>query len=120
MCIGIPMQVTVVELGYAQCAGRGDVRRVRTALVGDVTIGQWVLIFIDSAQECITPERAQEINTTLDLMEAVMQGESADQPVGFDLPSAMSLAQILALSGSSSSTSHSTTLLETSHEHCNA
>jgi hydrogenase expression/formation protein HypC len=96
------MQVTATSPGYAQCAGRGDVRRVRTALVGDVAIGQWVLIFIDSAQECITPERAQEINATLDLMQAAMNREPGDilgMTVGFALPSAMSIGQLLALSG---------------------
>lgn len=126
MCIGIPMQVTATTPGYAQCAGRGDVRRVRTALVGDVAIGQWLLIFIDSAQECISPERAQEINATLDLMEAAMNRESDDilgMAVGFALPSAMSAAQLLALSGTPATTPFTQPLdaaeptLEISHEH---
>jgi hydrogenase expression/formation protein HypC len=99
MCIGIPMQITAIEPGHALCAGRGQQRRVNTALVGALLPGDWVLIFIDSAQECISPARAQEINTTLDLMEAAMQGESTDMTLGFALPSAMSREQLLALSG---------------------
>jgi|GWRWMinimDraft_6_1066014.scaffolds.fasta_scaffold51222_2 hydrogenase expression/formation protein HypC len=100
MCIGIPMQVVAVEPGHAQCNGRGERRRVNTALVGTAVPGEWLLIFIDSAQERISVERAHEINATLDLMEAALQGESHDLNVGFSLPSAMSLEQILALSGS--------------------
>ncbi len=99
MCIGIPMQVVAVEPGHAQCAGRGDLRRVNTALVGAVALDEWLLIFIDSAQERISFERAQEINATLDLMEAALHGESHDIRAGFALPSAMSLEQLLALSG---------------------
>jgi hydrogenase expression/formation protein HypC len=93
------MQITAIEPGHALCSGRGQHRRVNTALVSPVSVGDWVLIFLDSAQECITPERAQEINATLDLMEAVMQGERTDAVVGFALPSAMRLEQLLALSG---------------------
>ncbi|GAB3493804.1 hypothetical protein GCM10027399_14110 [Curvibacter fontanus] len=112
MCIGIPMQVVAVEPGHARCTGRGDLRRVNTALVGAVALDEWLLIFIDSAQERISIERAQEINATLDLMEAALHGESHDISVGFALPSAMSLEQILALSGT-----HQQQPLETSLEH---
>lgn len=100
MCIGIPMQVLAIEPGHAQCHGRGERRRVNTALIGAAVPGEWLLIFIDSAQERISDERAQEINATLDLMEAALQGNSHDLSVGFSLPSAMSLEQLLALSGS--------------------
>jgi hydrogenase expression/formation protein HypC len=100
MCIGIPMQVVTIEPGHARCQGRGEYRRVNTALVGAVIMGEWLLIFIDSAQERISVERAQEINTTLDLMEAALRGESRELSVGFSLPSAMSREQLLLLSGS--------------------
>lgn len=100
MCIGIPMQVITVEPGHARCLGRGEHRRVNTALVGAAVPGEWLLIFIDSAQERISDERAREINATLDLMDAALQGNSLDLSVGFSLPSAMSREQLLALSGS--------------------
>ncbi len=105
MCIGIPMRVLSLDPGHAHCYGRGDKRRVRTALVGEVAIGDWLLIFIDSAQEIISETRAQEINGTLDLLEATLGGQSmhgADPhdaiAVAFDLPSRMSREQLLALS----------------------
>lgn len=104
MCIGIPMQVLSLEPGHANCQGRGQARRVRTALVGSVAAGDWLLVFLDSAQECIDAQRAQEINGTLDLLEAVLQGhETKNTParldhVAFELPSRMSREQLLALS----------------------
>lgn len=104
MCIGIPMQVRSTEPGHAQCVGRSQARRVRTALVGDVTPGEWLLIFLDSAQERISAERAQEIDATLDLLDAALQGQdvsaaSGQSDAAFELPSRMSREQLLALSG---------------------
>ena len=107
MCIGIPMQVQRIEPGHAMCAGRGEMRRVRTALVGEVAIGEWLLVFIDSAQEHIGAERARELDATLDLLQAVMSGTAHTDAAGsaslveaaFDLPSRMSTDQLRALSG---------------------
>jgi hydrogenase expression/formation protein HypC len=112
MCIGIPMQVLTIEPGHALCQGRGEQRRVNTALLGSVSAGDWLLIFLDSAQERLSAERALEINATLDLMAAALQGQDSFEAVAFALPSAMSQAQILALSGAPD-----TNTLETSIEH---
>ena len=93
MCIGIPMQVLSSEPGHAQCFGRDELRRVRTALVGDVREGEWLLIFLDSAQERLSEQRAQEINATLDLLAAALQGQDVNVPTdqdAFELPSRMS------------------------------
>ena len=119
MCIGLPMQVLSLAPGHAQCQGRGQQRRVKTALVGALQVGDWVLVFMDSAQEHISPQRAAEVNATLDLMEAVLQGQrlDADRGVGFALPSAMGQDQLAALCGSPAqatlAASPSLTLLET-------
>ena len=94
MCIGIPMQVTSVIPGFANVAGRSETRRVGTRLIDDVAPGQWLLVFLDDAREAITPERAAEVNATLDLLAAAMgQGASPALPddPGFALPSAMNL-----------------------------
>lgn len=104
MCIGIPMQVIAIEPGHAQCAGRGEQRRVRTALVGTVEPGDWLLIFLDSAQERISAARAHEVNATLDLLDAAQLGLPADAEGAFVLPSRMSRAELLALSGRSTDT----------------
>jgi hydrogenase expression/formation protein HypC len=106
MCIGIPMQVIATEPGHALCAGRGETRRVRTALLGDVAPGEWLLVFIDSAQERLDAPRAAEIDATLDLLQAALAGDlpdpSDDDPPAFDLPSRWSEAQLRALSGAPS------------------
>lgn len=99
MCLGIPMQAIAVEPGHALCAGRTGTCRVRTALVGEAAVGDWLLVFLDSAQERISAERAREIDATLDLIESVMQGERGDGEAAFALPSSMSAEQLMALSG---------------------
>lgn len=97
------MQVLTVEPGHAICFGRLEKRRVRTALVGEVIAGQWLLVFLDSAQEKIDAQRAQEINGTLDLLEMALsrhpQNPEANIQASFELPSRMSREQLFALSG---------------------
>ena len=99
MCIGIPMQVLALEPGHAICTGRGERRRVRTALIGEPRPGEWLLVFLDSAQERISAERAHEVDATLDLLAAVQAGAGGDAEAGFALPSRLSQAELLALSG---------------------
>lgn len=98
MCIGIPMQVQSTTPGHALCSGRGARRRVRTALVDPVAAGDWLLVFLDSAQEHISADRAQEVNATLDLLDAAMAG-GPNADAAFALPSAMGRDALLALVG---------------------
>ncbi|MBP6676231.1 MAG: HypC/HybG/HupF family hydrogenase formation chaperone [Vitreoscilla sp.] len=116
MCIGIPMQVQSTRPGFAVVQGRGERKTVNTALIGEPLAGDWLLIFIDSAREIISPERAAEVNATLDLVAAAMSGVAHPAwPVdaAFDLPSAMSAEHILtmtaALAGQRSKTSEQET-----------
>jgi len=106
MCIGIPMQVITIDPGHAQCAGRCETRRVRTALLGDVAPGEWLLVFIDSAQERLDEERAGEINATLDLVQLALGGDAFDPAddahSAFELPSRWTTEQLRALSGATS------------------
>jgi len=88
MCIGIPMQVTRIEPGHAICQGRGETRCVRTALVGDIQAGDWVLIFLDRAQDLLAAC----------LQESTPNGPMRDDTVAFDLPSRMSREELLAIS----------------------
>lgn len=98
MCIGLPMKVCALRPGHATVEGRGQRLDVNTALVGALRQGDWVLVFLGTARERISAERAHEVNATLDLLEAAMRGDTADEPA-FELPSRMSTAQLLALSG---------------------
>ena len=86
--------------GWVRVAGRGEVKRVDTALVGELALGEWVLVFIDGARERLSPERAAEVDAALDLVAQAMGGAThlADDP-GFALPSAMSAEQLRSLTG---------------------
>lgn len=102
MCIGIPMQVLSTRAGHAVVSGRGEQRRVDTALIGHCRPGDWLLIFLDSARERLDIRRADEINATLDLIAATLgadDGHHASDAAAFTLPSAMSAAQLAALTG---------------------
>lgn len=101
MCIGIPMTVLATRPGFAQVQGRGERREVNTALVGEVQPGDWLLVFLDAARECISAERAEEVNATLDLLQAALGGSLAADPP-FALPSSLSAAQVASLSGHAS------------------
>lgn len=76
MCIGIPMQVTAVEPGFAWCEGMGERKRVDTLLVGDQPPGSWVLVFIDSAREVLSAEAARHITDAVHAVNLAMQGET--------------------------------------------
>jgi len=95
------MQVLSVEDGYANVQGRGETRRIKTALIDDCAVGDWLLTFIDDAREIISAERAKEVNATLDLLQAALDGDMAsnDSDAGFLLPSAMSAAELQRLTG---------------------
>ncbi|WP_018412537.1 HypC/HybG/HupF family hydrogenase formation chaperone [Methyloversatilis thermotolerans] len=99
MCLGIPMQVTAIDPGHAWCDGRLGRQRVRTALVGEVAVGDWLLVFLDSAQSRIGAERAREIEATLDLVESAMRGSGGEGDASFALPSAMDMDFLRSLSG---------------------
>jgi len=94
--------VVSTEPGHAVCAGRGETRRVRIALVGEVAVGEWLLVFIDSAHERLDLMRAQEIGATLDLLQRALSGLangalSGDLEVPFDLPSRQTTEQLQVL-----------------------
>jgi hydrogenase expression/formation protein HypC len=78
MCIGIPMQVIEVTEGYAVCEGMGTRREVNTQLVGEQAIGTWLLIFLESAREVLSPEDAVKISDAVKAVNLVMQGKAVD------------------------------------------
>lgn len=102
MCIGLPMRVIESWAGQALVRGRGRAETIDTRLVGDVRPGDWLLVFQGAAREQLQPDRAAEIDAALDLLEAGLAGHhDHDAPAdpGFALPSAMSAAELAALTG---------------------
>ena len=111
MCIAVPVQVLSTTPGRALTLGRDGERVVDTALVGEVQVGDWLLVFLDSARSLIDADRAAEVNAMLDLVEHAMSGmaprganpNDADDPgpraPSFILPSAMTAEQLAAFAG---------------------
>jgi len=78
MCIGIPMQVAEIDGVFAWCEGRNGRKRINTMLIGEVSPGDWLLTFLDSAREAIDAERAALVNSALDALERVAGGRDFD------------------------------------------
>lgn len=74
MCVGVPMTVIRCDGVTALCERRAEQRRVSTALIGEVAVGDQVLVFVDSAVRRLGPEEARQIDDALDGLAAAMEG----------------------------------------------
>jgi hydrogenase expression/formation protein HypC len=84
MCLGIPMQVVEVSgEGAAWCTGRGGRSLIDMTLVGRQEPGTWILAFVGSAREVMTPEAAARVDAALDALDAVLQGDTASIDAAF-------------------------------------
>ena len=80
MCIGIPMQVIAVHEYVAICeqAAGSLPETVDTMLVGEVSVGDWLLVYKGAAREWLAPERAAQITLALQALDAIRQGHDFD------------------------------------------
>jgi hydrogenase expression/formation protein HypC len=99
MCIALPARVLDLEPGHAWVLTREGRRRVSTALVGTPAVGDWLLVFLDSARSVIDETRAAEIDALLDLVQHAAQAGAAAHEPAFTLPSALDAAALAALTG---------------------
>lgn len=76
MCIGIPMQVLETLGESALCVYRGETSQIDMMLVGEQPPGAWLLVFLNTAREVISAEKARQINDALEAMRLAMQGET--------------------------------------------
>jgi hydrogenase assembly chaperone HypC/HupF len=60
----------------ALCEGRGERKRINMLMVGDCPPGSWVMTFLGAARGVLSEQDADEINRTLDEVEAVLRGEA--------------------------------------------
>lgn len=74
MCIGTPVKVIENRDLMAVCEGRNGIVEVNMMLIGPQEEGTWVLNFLGSAREVITEEDAQNIDSALDGLTAIMNG----------------------------------------------
>ena len=76
MCIGIPMQIVAQHGESAVCIYRGQESLIDMMLVGPHPIGTWLLVFLDTAREVLSEQKARQITDALEAMRLVMQGDS--------------------------------------------
>ena len=76
MCIGIPMQVIAQHGESALCVYREQENLIDMMLVGEQPIGTWLLVFLDTAREILSEQKAQQIADALEAMHLAMQGET--------------------------------------------
>ena len=70
----MPMQVVENAEGQAVCVADGRLHRIDTMLVGEQPVGTWLLTFLDTAREVLTPERAAQIRKALQAVDLAMRG----------------------------------------------
>lgn len=70
------MQVIAAQGAYALCEHQGQTYIIDMMLVGEQPIGTWVLVFLDTAREVISPTRAQQVNDALMAVQLAIQGET--------------------------------------------
>lgn len=75
MCIGIPMKIIEQREYAALCRGRNGERMVATLLIGPQPAGTWILDFLGTAREVLSPQEAGRIDAALDALDALMRGD---------------------------------------------
>jgi len=76
MCIGIPMRVVESRGPVLVGEGRGAREVLDAMLVGEQSVGTWVLAHRGCAVRVLTEEEAQQTNSALDALGAVLAGAS--------------------------------------------
>jgi hydrogenase expression/formation protein HypC len=76
MCIGIPMQIVEQYDESARCSYRDQESLVDMMLVGPQPVGTWLLVFLDTAREVISEQKARQIADALEAMRLAMQGDN--------------------------------------------
>jgi|GEM_PF-246757 len=74
MCFGVPMQVVRTNGLMATCEGSGRTQEVNLALIGEVSEGTDLLVYLGSAVRVLTPQEATQITDAIGAIEAAAQG----------------------------------------------
>jgi len=70
MCLAIPMRVVSIEGSYAIVDAEGVTRRVRTDLLDDLAVGEYVLVHAGIA---IAKVKEDEAQATLSLVRGIFE-----------------------------------------------
>lgn len=77
MCLGIPVRVVQPVGSAAWCEGRNGRVLLDLTLVGPQPAGTWLLSFLGTAREVLTPEDAEATNRALGALDAALAGDTA-------------------------------------------
>ncbi|GGB78727.1 hydrogenase [Marinobacterium zhoushanense] len=77
MCIGIPMQVRVVEGERALCTSGDEQHWIDIRLIEMPVPDDWLLVFLEAAREKISAERARQVAQALQALDAGARGDIA-------------------------------------------
>ncbi len=69
------MQIIGFNGAYAVCQRGHEQHLIDPILVGKPEIGTWVLTFLDTAREIISPEQAAQIQDALQALTLTLQGD---------------------------------------------
>ncbi len=76
MCIGIPMQIVELYDESASCMYRGQESLIDLMLIGPQPVGTWLLVFLGTAREVLSEQKAGQITDALEAMRLAMQGDN--------------------------------------------
>lgn len=75
MCFGVPMQIESVDGLNAVCTGHGRREPVTLSLIGAAKPGDYVLVYLGSASQHLSPEEAEQISNAITAVDAASRGE---------------------------------------------
>lgn len=93
MCVAIPKKVLALHKTASGTSADVDNGRVDTSLIESVSVGDFVLVFRGNALRVVDAEEAAKIQSALDCVQKVMDGEFDENQIqaGFaDLDNASS------------------------------
>jgi hydrogenase assembly chaperone HypC/HupF len=70
------MQVLATDASWASCEGRGERLSVDIRLIDAPAPGDWLLVFHGVAREALSEQRARDIASALDALDAALAGET--------------------------------------------
>jgi hydrogenase expression/formation protein HypC len=70
------MQVLGIDGPWASCEGRGERLSVDIRLIDAPAPGDWLLVFHGVAREALSEQRARDIASALDALDAALAGET--------------------------------------------
>lgn len=82
MCVGVPMQIVSTNGLVAECCVGDETRTVDLSLVGEAAVGQYALVYLNSAVRILDAEEANRIHDALAAVVAAADGQPFEHLIG--------------------------------------